>query len=259
MPVVEDPSRARGRLLLDAAGDVMGRFEQGESDGQPLADLLLPVPGVAPRRAAAAAIAELKGWRVAADEPFGRILVAAGARPRRHSHAMTRDLIRAPAPADWLEPALPAGVRLTPVDRPAIDLAPAFHAAFPPDHPDYGDIRAPEHPEDELEDLMSGRLMGPLLACSALVVGEGGDVVGAVLVNGQAGEPPLYGPWLSEVFRRPDALGVGGALLKRALAGATRDRLPAVGLAVTHANPARATYAALGFIEVANVLSVEVC
>jgi len=258
MPVVEDPSRVRGRLLLDAAGDVVGHFEQGESDGQPLADLFAPADGIAPERAAAAAIAELKGWRVAVPEPFGRMLVAAGARARRHSHAMTRDLIQAPAPTEWLEPALPAGVLLTPVDRPAIDLAPAFSAAFPPDHPDYDDIRAPEHPEDELEELMSGRLMGPLLACSALAVGEGGDVVGAILVNGQAGEPPLRGPWISDVFRRPDAPGVGGALLKRALAVATRDRLPAVGLAVTHANPARATYAALGFTELANVLSVEV-
>jgi hypothetical protein len=135
---------------------------------------------------------------------------------------MTRDLIRAPAPADWLEPALPAGVRLTPVARPAIDLAPAFHAAFPPDHPDYGDIRAPKHPEDELEDLVSGSLMGPLLACSALAVGEGGDVVGAILVNGQAGEPPLRGPWILEVFRRPDAPGVGDLRRARLLRGGER-------------------------------------
>ena len=85
---------------------------------------------------------------------------------------------------------------------------------------------------------MSGRLMGPLLRCSGLAVGEDGAVLGAVLVNGTPGEPPFGGPWISQVFRHPDAPGVGGALLRRALAIATRDGLPAIGLAVTHANPA---------------------
>jgi hypothetical protein len=258
MPVVEDPSRARGRLLLDVTGRVMGSFELHERDGQPVADLFRPADGVTPERAAAAVIAELKGWRVAGDEQFGQLLIAAGAQPRRHSHAMSRDLIRDPAPSDWLEPELPAGIRLTPVDRPAIDLVPALVAAFPPDHPDFDSMRSPERPELELEELISGRLMGPLLRCSALAVGEGGDVVGAILVNGSPGEPPFGGPWISNVFRRPEARGVGGALLMRALAVATRDRLPAIGLAVTHANPALATYAAFGFADVRSLLSVEV-
>ena len=259
MPVVADPARANGRLLLDAAGDLIGSFELGERDGQPLADLFNPADGVPPERAAAAVTAELKGWRVAGSEPFGRLLIAAGARPLRHVHVMSRDLTRNPAPSEWLEPQLPAGIRLTPVDRPAIDLAPALIAAFPPDHPDHAHIPSPEHPEGELEELMSGRLLGPLLRCSALAVGEGGDVVGAILVNGNSGEPPVDGPWISNVFRRPEVPGVGGSLLRRALAVATRDRLPAMGLAVTHTNPAMALYAALGFDDVLDVLNVEIC
>jgi hypothetical protein len=83
-------------------------------------------------------------------------------------------------------------------------------------------------------------------------------VVGAILVNGTPGDPPFHGPWVSDIFRRPDVPGVGGALLKRALAVATRDRLPAVGLAVTHTNPAMALYAALGFDDLLDVLNVEV-
>jgi hypothetical protein len=258
MPVVEDRTRARGRVLLDAAGAPIAHFELGERDGRPLADLLAPAEDVDAERAASVAMAELRGWRVSGEEPFARLLVAAGARPLRHSHAMSRDLTRDPAPGAWLEPALPAGMRLTPVDRPAIDLVPALLAAFPPDHPDHGDMRDPAHPEDELEELISGRLLGPLLRCSALAVGEGGDVVGAILVNGRPGEPPLDGPWIAEVFRHPGARGVGGALLKRAPALATRDRLPAVGLAVTHSNPAMAPYAAHGFVDVLSALSVEV-
>ncbi|HTE63871.1 MAG TPA: hypothetical protein VK631_26175 [Solirubrobacteraceae bacterium] len=258
MPVVEHSARANGRLLLDAAGDVVGAFELAERDGQPLADIFALADGVAPEAAAATVTTELKGWRVAAEEPFSRLLLAGGARPLRHSHVMSRDLTRNPAPGEWLEPALPAGVRLAPVDRPAIDLVPALLAAFPSSHPDYGHIKDPEHPEHELEELLSGSLLGPLLRCSTLAIAEDGGVVGAILVNGKAGDPPFDGPWIADVFRRPDTPGVGGALLKRSLAIATRDRLPAVGLAVTHTNPAMATYAAHVFDDVLNVLNVEV-
>jgi ribosomal protein S18 acetylase RimI-like enzyme len=255
MPVVEDPGRPGGRLLVDAAGERIASFELGDREGTPLADRFELADGVSPDRAVAAVIGDLRGWRVAGAEAFGRLLVAAGASPRRHAHLMSRDLARDPAPSDWLEPPLPAGVHLTPVDRPAIDLAPSYSAAFPPGHPDHDDM--PDHPDRELDDLMSGRLVGPLLRCSALAVGEGGDVVGVILVNGQPGDPPFGGPWISNVFRHPEARGVGGALLKHALAGATRDRLPAVGLAVTHENPARALYEAYGFVDVLDVFNVQ--
>jgi len=258
MPVLEDPDGSRSRFLVDAAGELIARFEAGERDGRQQADFFAPVDGVTPAGAVAAVMDELRGWRVAGEEPFARLLVAAGARPLRHSHVMSRDLERDPAPSEWLEPKLPAGIRLTPVDRPAIDLAPALLAAFPPDHPDYGEMRAPDHPEVELEELMSGRVMGPLLRCSALAVGEGGEVVGAILVNGKPGEPPFDGPWISDVFRHPVVPGVGGPLLKRALAVATHDRLPALSLAVTHTNPAIAIYAALGFDDLLNVLNIDV-
>ena len=71
------------------------------------------------------------------------------------------------------------------------------------------------------------------------------------------GDAPLGGPWLAQLFRHPDAPGLGTPLLRRALAAATRDAVAAVGLAVTHANPARARYAADGFTEVVESLSVD--
>jgi len=257
MPVVAEPGRARGRLLVDGDGATVARFDAAERDGTPLADLFEPADGVDRARVVAVVMSELKGWRVAGDEPFGRLLVAAGGAPRRHVHVMSRDLVRDPAPTAWLEPARPDGVRLTAVDRPAIDLAPACLAAYPPDHPDYPEIPEPDHPEQELEELMSGRLLGPLLRCSSLAVGEDGTVLGAVLVNGQPGDPPLDGPWISQAFRHREAPGVGGPLLRRALAIATRDRLPAVGLAVTHANSARHLYASLGFADRLEALNVQ--
>ena len=91
--------------------------------------------------------------------------------------------------------------------------------------------------------------MGPLLACSGLTVRDDGSVAGAILVNGSNGEPPLGGPWISQLFRHPGARGAGVPLLRRALAVATRDGVPAIGLAVTDGNPAQRLYEAHGFVE----------
>ena len=255
MPVLSETGS--GRRLVDAGGADVARFEARERDGTPLADLFEPCEGAAHERVAEVALRELPGWRVACDPALAALLVAGGGKPRRHVHAMSRDLVRDPAPPAWLEPARPDGVRLTSADRPAIDLAPAARAAYPPDHADYPEIANPDRPELELEEIMSGRLLGPLLRCSGLAVGEEGAVLGAVLVNGSGGEPPFGGPWISQVFRRPDAPGIGGPLLRRSLAIATRDGLPAVGLAVTHGNPARQVYAALGFADRLESLNVQ--
>jgi GNAT superfamily N-acetyltransferase len=257
MPVVTDPGRPESRLLLDPAGREIGRFELRRRNGRPLADRFSLAPGVAPEDGAAAILAELPGWRVSSDEPLARQLLAAGGRPGRHAHAMSRDLVRSPAPAAWLEPPELDGVRLTPVDRPAIDLASACAAAFPPDHPDYRHTPAPANPEIEIDQLMSGRTIGPLLSCSVLAVGADGTVAGAILVNRTDGEPPFGGPWISLLFRHPDARGCGAALLRRALALATRDGLAAVGLAVTHGNPAVGLYDAHGFTHVLESVDVD--
>jgi GNAT superfamily N-acetyltransferase len=257
MPVEADPRRAGGRVLRDDTGATIARFLYVQRDGRRIADLFELAEGVDPERAVAVVIAELAGWRVAAEEPFGSLLLAAGGRPRRHAYVMSRDLVRDPAPPAWRAPAPPAGVRLTPVDRPAVDLAPACLAAYPRTHPDFDHIPAPQRPELELDDIISGRMMGPLLECSGLAVGEGGAVLGAVLVNATSGEPPTGGPWIAQLFRHPDARGIGRPLLRRALALATIDGLPAIGLAVTHGNPARSLYAAHGFADVLESLTVE--
>lgn len=257
MPIEADPGRADARVLRDEAGRAIARFLETEHDHRRVADLLELVDGVDPQQAVPLVMAELAGWHVGADAPFGRLLVAAGGRPRRHARAMSRDLVRDPAPPEWLEPPLPAGVRLTPVDRPALDLAPACLAAYPREHPDFAHVPPPDRPELELDEIISGRLMGPLLRCSGLAVGEDGAVVAAVLVTGTPGEPPMGGPWIAQLFRHPAAPGTGGAVLRRALALATRDGLPAIGLAVTDGNPALGVYAAHGFAELRDSLTVE--
>jgi hypothetical protein len=256
MPIAEDPGRTGGRLLTDDAGAELARFvaQPGEDHA---GDLLEPCDDVAPDRAAEAVLAELAGWRVSAPEPFARLLERGGGRPRRRAYVMSRDLVRDPPAPDWLEPAPPAGCRLTPADRPAVDLAPACRAAYPADHPDFDEIPDPERPEIELDEIMSGRLMGPLLRCSGLAVAEDGSVAGAILITATAGEPPFGGPWIAQLFRVPGLGGVGATLLERAVAIAARDGLPALGLAVTHGNPAARLYAEHGFESVLDSLTIQ--
>jgi hypothetical protein len=248
--IVALPGGADRRALIGADGREIARFRAGDHEGRPIAnDFEL---GVTPEEASAPVLAELAGWRIAVDEPFGRLLVIAGGRPKRHAHTLSRDLVRDPAPPGWLAPPLPPGMRLTPVDRPALDLAPACKAAYPRDHIDFASIPSPEHPEIELDDIISGRLLGPLLPCSGLTVRDDGAVVAAILVNDDSD-----GPWISQFFRHPDARGAGVPLLRRALALATRDGLPAIGLAVTDGNRAHTLYDAHGFAELRNSLTVE--
>ena len=246
---------APDQLLTAPDGRPLARYQRRLADDhRPMADLVELVDGVEEAEAVPALMAAFAGWRVGAAPTLAKALVAAGARMHRHAHVMSRDLRQDPAPAAWLEPPLPDGFRVTEVDRPASELAPVAELAYPPGHPDH----RPEAEEEELEEIMFGRLLGPLLPCSALAVGPGGEVQGAILINDSDGEPPFGGPWLSQIFRHPDAPGLGTALLRRALAAGTRDGLQAIGLAVTHTNPARERYAALGFAEVVESLSVDV-
>jgi GNAT superfamily N-acetyltransferase len=100
-------------------------------------------------------------------------------------------------------------------------------------------------------------MMGPLLGCSGLALRADGTVAAAILVNDSGGELPAGGPWIAQFFRHPEARGAGAPLLRRALALATLDGLPAIGLAVTDGNPAQRLYEAHGFAEVRNLLTVE--
>jgi ribosomal protein S18 acetylase RimI-like enzyme len=70
--------------------------------------------------------------------------------------------------------------------------------------------------------------------------------------------PPYGGPWVTQLFRGPGGRGAGRALLMRALGIATADGLPALGLAVTHGNPAQRLYEELGFRLLLTSFSVRV-
>ena len=252
MPVITDPDLGGGhRMLLDGAGREVGRYEQTESAGHAYADVFTRPPAVSAADAAAVVLAELRGLRIAGDEELGRELVAAGGRPLRHVHLLSRDLGRDPPRAT-----VPPGLRLTPVDRPAADLLEAYRLAYAPGHLDHRD----EPPEKSLQDLdgyVSGREFGPLLPGSGLAVAAGGTVAAALLLGTLPGDPPDNGPWVIELFRHPAHRGAGRALLERGLALATEAGVPVLGLMVTEGNPARRLYEQLGFERVRTLLVVE--
>jgi GNAT superfamily N-acetyltransferase len=253
MPVQEDPSRGpAGRVLVDAAGAAIGRYDYREPGGVAIADLFEREPGVTVGQAAAAVLAELRGMKIAGDEDLGRALIAGGGTKVRHGHLFSYDFRAKSPPRTW---DTPAGIRLTDVDRPVADLLAAHEAAYPPDHPDHEFF--PGDDAVELEAVIAGKRYGPLLAGSGLAVAEDGAVVGGILLGTlEGGDPPAYGPWVLDIFRAPGHRGVGRALLARALALATVDTL---GLIVTHGNDsARSLYEALGFTLVSTALVVQI-
>ncbi len=241
--------------LLDEAGCEVASYLLDERLGRPCADMLDAAPGIATDRVVAAVLARLAGWAVAgATIDVGEALVAAGAVERRRAIVQQHDLATLPAPAP------PGGIRIVPLAHTADELLPAFLAAFPQGHLD----RAQESSDaDELADLervLGGVEVGPLMPQSRVAVTPAGSVVGAVTVNDREGTPPLAGPWLSYVFRDPHASapGTGAALVAAALVALCDDGAPGAGIAVTAGNPAQLVYERLGFRTVTSGMTVVV-
>jgi L-amino acid N-acyltransferase YncA len=257
MPLADDPSRSRGRVLTRQDGTPLARFVEGTRDRRRLADLLEPEPG-ADREAVADAIArELAGWKVAADPQTGRALVARGARPTRHAHIRSRDLAEHP-PDEPARP--PAGVTLGPLDRSAAELAELYAAAYPPGHADWTYIPAPVDYAADLAAVLDGVIAGPLLESSRLATTRDGTPVGVLAVTEIEGAPPVGGPWVAELFRAPGAAyrGTGRALLLAGMHAARQAGLGTLGLAVSDGNPAERLYASLGFELVLSSLVVVI-
>jgi GNAT superfamily N-acetyltransferase len=225
-------------MLTDTDGTPIATFDDIERDGRRVADLLeLEVPV---ERAVRPILAQLKGYRVAGPVELGRALIEAGGTPARHAHIYTHDLAGRPVPHP------PPGITLTPVDRPATEIVPAYLAAHPPDHPDYEVIAA-----EDSDAWFDSLLAGSLLDSSGLAIAND-TVVGGILIADFAG-PPFAGPWVMELFRDPGHRGAGRALLERAL---QRSHAP-LGLAVSEGNPAARLYERLGFRRVLSTWSVD--
>ncbi len=231
----DESVRTRG-TVFDRDGALVADYRLGNRSGRPAA-LDLRLHRLPAEHAVPAILTALPGWVVSAREDTGAVLLAAGGRLLRHMHQYTRDLGPDLGDVTWAEPGIEVRAAASVASSRLYDT---WLAAYPPEHPDGGDDVSPAN----LEGLYDGRTLGPLLGFSTVALDEG-RVVGAVLVN----DAELLGPWITEVFRDPDAkyAGLGGRLLRHTLGLALLDGLPSIGLAVTEGNPARAVYERLGF------------
>jgi GNAT superfamily N-acetyltransferase len=226
-------------VTLESVADV--RYDGAGGVRWAIVTLRAPVADAAP-----VLLAALPGHRVVTDDDaLVAALVAGGGRVQRRGHDYTYDLSRVPASyAEW--PA-PQGFALS-RDLDAAGLVEAHTAANPPGHPDH------EPGLDHLDDLtamIGGRVLGPLVPAASWQANDAAGPCGAILV---VDRPPIPGAppslWVVDVFVHPrhHGRGVGGALLRRAIAGAAAAGHARLGLVVSDGNPARAAYESVGFV-----------
>lgn len=194
-----------------------------------------------------AIMGELPGWIVDGDADLVTALISAGAKRRRHAVTMRYNLAVEPVPAQWAAPPLPAGLSYAGVDPDPERLFATWIRAYPPGHPDAPNGNTRADFEVDFAPLLSGAILGPLLAVSGCVLDSAAAdrAVAVCLVN----DWPDEGPWISEVFRDPEPryAGTGAALLRRTLWLAGQAGLRSIGLAVTVGNPAQRVYEKVGF------------
>ena len=225
-----------------------------DASGRTLAELLLDEAGgerwvvvqetFAPAGAVAAALLAAYGGHraVTSDEALDQLLVDAGGVVRRRAHDYLYDL--AGVPASWASADVP-GVAFAPGLDP-VAQAPVKDAANPPGHPDH---QAGLDHEQDLRELLSGEVIGANVPDATWQAADDAGPCGGIVVSER--RSPEHGliTWVLDVFVHPrvQGRGIGGALMRRSLAGAARAGYRATGLVVSDGNPARAVYEALGF------------
>lgn len=238
--------------LTDAGGTVLADVLLDDAIGVRWAILTTHAPAAA---VAPAVLARLRGHRVVTEDgDLADLLVAAGGRVQRRAHDYAYDLDR--VPEGWAEWPAPQGFRLS-RDLDPDALAPSYAAAYPPSHPDHepGLDRAAE-----LRAMLAGEVIGPNVPAATWQAEDGDGPCGAVLVVERPSRTYGVRTWVVEVFVDPRCrgTGLGGALLRRALAGAAGAGYRETGLVVTDGNRARLVYESLGFRLVRSGTNVDV-
>ena len=254
MPIWADPARGeRVRLLADDDLSLLATFVAPPAARPTAADLRI-VAGTDLARFAQIASRDLPGVRVVTRLDEAAALTEAGATVVGSTVHMVRTRLQEdPPPLRWAGPHLAAGLEAVGLEGVSEeDLAAAQRLAFGPDHPDHqSTIEA--QVTGQLHALLAGELLGPLYAdASAAVVDPGGRIVASLVATmwEGIGEEWAGGPWLVDLFTVPGApLLLGRSLLARAVAVASLDGHPAVGLTVSATNRARRMYERLGFRE----------
>lgn len=239
--------------LTDAAGARLADLLLDDADG---ARWCIVRAAHAPAAALAPALlGTYAGHRVVTeDDDLVGLLVAGGGQVRRRARDYEFDL--AAVPPEWAEAPAPPGFRLSRQLDP-VGLARAKEAANPPGHPDHE--AGMDHVAD-LRELLSGAVIGPNVPAATWQVSDADGPCGGIVVSERPARDGGTFTWVLDVFVHPrhQGRGLGGALLRRALAGAAAAGYPRTGLVVTDGNPARAVYERLGFRLVSSGTSVDV-
>ena len=231
---------------LDVAGRPVLRYVAGTRDGRPLADLAEPL--VDDATAADAVITVLPGWLIATPHrSFATALTAREAIPMRHRYVMSAST--APHADAPLDP--PSGIHVVPLRDVSVDqLLPSWLAAYPADHVDH-ESGSTQEVIDSCWQHLADPLWWPTMHRSTAVAYSADTIVGGIIVDLRPEPVPFGGPWLSDIWRRPDRahLGLGTWLIARAMRLLNDDGMATMGLSVTHGNRARRVYERLGFAE----------
>ncbi|MFB8275297.1 GNAT family N-acetyltransferase [Nocardia colli] len=241
-------------VVCGDGGEPLAYYEEDSRGHLRWAEDLCLAEGASPADAAARILVALAGWGATAEAPLGVQLVERGATVRREFDTYTYGLQPLSHPLARMQ--FPQNLSLRPAD--AVDpeqLRATYAAAYPPAHPDHDMSRF-----EDLQALLAGTLMGPLLPVSAVLIDtDRGTGIAAVLAHDCPGDPPAEGPWISEVFRDPAPAyrGIGALLLRHVLWSSAEAGLPALGLTATTENHAARVYENIGFVRTARWLDLH--
>ena len=209
-----------------------------------------------------AVFADLAGWSLTTTyDNLADALVGRGATAVRHFSLMSVDLASGGPAGAATDESIPKflGVRPLRADDPVpVEVVPLVRSAYPLGHPDE-EKGSDDDIVHDIERAQSGGRMGQLMDQSAFFF-DGEHLAAMLLVNRVPGDPPLGGPWLTDICRAPDAryAGLGRLMLLRLMRLLQKEGEPALSLAVTEGNPARMLYESLGFTVVATTRKVRV-
>lgn len=191
---------------------------------------------------------QLEGfWFSSPDNGLTDALIAGGATVVRHSHVMTRDVMRAQHPSTL------ASLPVVPISASTTELGELNVRAYPAGHVDFETNDALEA-QKEIDAMLDGTLIGPFMESASAMVIDADRPVAALIVNRMPNHAITSGPWVTELFRDPDPAyrGLGTSLLTRAVRILRCEGETSLSLAVTDGNPALELYRRFGFDLVAS-------
>ena len=182
------------------------------------------------------------------NEEFANALLNRGCVLQRHAFAMTLNLVA--NQSEHKNSPQHAYATQFIENFSAHELFNSWHAAYPPGHPDFLPGTKGKLISENIQPLLDRSLLGANHRSSQAVLNDN-SVIAGIMVSLREGEAPYGGPWVSEIWCDPahQHRGIGRYLLAEAITQLTEDGFTSLGLAVSHANPARKLYESLGFTE----------